>query len=290
MITLGQTRNTPRNGAVSHDRFVGAPAAIRLNQDLDNSPFANATAAVDLFYDQVLAAGVDIIDLGLYVPLRSLVLDCILCGAWNSIYAMYPLVGGTAGAHSINLKTPGTRSITWSGTVTHDANGIVGDGATGSGNCGFNLNNVTNSLGNIALGCFTTNIVNASDAWGFGSSGADHRIASRSNGSAYGFYIGSNTAHFLNVAATPGQMLIWAGGSNSRKGYNTAKALTSDGTSFTTTVAANRFRFCSANTGASGFSQHRMTFGWVGTSFTDQMASGVYDAIQRFHVTLGRAS
>jgi len=69
--------------------------------------------------------------------LDSLMVAAITNGWWDKCDLIYPFVGGTALAHSINLKAPGDFTITWNGTVTHDANGITGDGATGYGDTGY---------------------------------------------------------------------------------------------------------------------------------------------------------
>jgi hypothetical protein len=57
---------------------------------------------------------------------------------WTKLDAVYPLVGGSATTHKYNLKDPqdtdGAYRITWTGAVTHDSNGITGDGSTGYGN------------------------------------------------------------------------------------------------------------------------------------------------------------
>lgn len=59
-------------------------------------------------------------------------------GLWNKMHALYPFVGGTANRHSINLKNPAQYKITWSPTgVTHNANGITGDGIAGYGDTGY---------------------------------------------------------------------------------------------------------------------------------------------------------
>ncbi len=52
---------------------------------------------------------------------------------WTNGVAVFPFVGGSASTHLVNLKTPGTYNITWSGSVTHNANGITGDASTGYG-------------------------------------------------------------------------------------------------------------------------------------------------------------
>ena len=52
---------------------------------------------------------------------------------WGKIYAIYPFVGGSASSHSYNLKNTAQFQITWGGGVTHNANGITGNGTTGFG-------------------------------------------------------------------------------------------------------------------------------------------------------------
>jgi hypothetical protein len=49
--------------------------------------------------------------------------------------AVYPFLGGLAASHAIDLM--GNYPIAWSGSVTHNANGILGDGSTGYGMTGI---------------------------------------------------------------------------------------------------------------------------------------------------------
>lgn len=68
--------------------------------------------------------------------LTSLVESAMENGWWDKCDCIYPFVGGTAQAHSQNLKADAF-NITWVGTVTHDANGIMGNGTTGYGDTGY---------------------------------------------------------------------------------------------------------------------------------------------------------
>lgn len=57
---------------------------------------------------------------------------------WNRIFAIYPFVGGTATTHKYNLKNPvdsnaGFR-LTFSGSVTHDSNGVTYSPVNGCSN------------------------------------------------------------------------------------------------------------------------------------------------------------
>lgn len=78
--------------------------------------------------------------------LNTLVLNGAAHGWWQKCDCVYPFVGGNASAHSQNLKSSGF-TISWHGTVTHDANGITGDGTTGYGDTGYN----TSSSGQLSL-------------------------------------------------------------------------------------------------------------------------------------------
>ena len=64
----------------------------------------------------------------------------------NNLYAkfsaLYPFVGGSADTHKFNLINPADSDaafrIVWSGSVTHDANGIKSNGTNGYGDTKYN--------------------------------------------------------------------------------------------------------------------------------------------------------
>ena len=54
---------------------------------------------------------------------------------WTKMQVIYPFVGGTSNTHSWNLKDTNAFRVAWTTTgVTHDANGITGNGSSGYGN------------------------------------------------------------------------------------------------------------------------------------------------------------
>ena len=57
---------------------------------------------------------------------------------WTKMIAIYPFVGGTATTHKFNLKDPRDLDtafrLTFSGTVTHNSNGITPNGTNGYAN------------------------------------------------------------------------------------------------------------------------------------------------------------
>jgi hypothetical protein len=59
-------------------------------------------------------------------------------GLWTKQDVIYPYVGGDSNSHAFNLKDPTRYKITWHGGVTHDANGITGNGADAWGDTAYN--------------------------------------------------------------------------------------------------------------------------------------------------------
>lgn len=86
---------------------------------------------------------------------------------WDSLRVIYPFVGGTSLAHSLNLKNPATHILTFTGTPTHSSNGIV-FGSGGYGDPGLVLN--TDFYQNaFSMGLyFTTDAVNNADNYSIG--------------------------------------------------------------------------------------------------------------------------
>lgn len=78
--------------------------------------------------------------------LTDLVASARANGWWDLCDLIYPFVGGTAAAHAENLKSS-SFTITWVGGVTHDANGVTGNGTDGHGTTAY----FPNSSGTIQL-------------------------------------------------------------------------------------------------------------------------------------------
>lgn len=55
---------------------------------------------------------------------------------WSKFVGLYLFIGGTSGAHAVNWKAPGTYTITWVNSPTHDANGVTGNGSNAYGQTG----------------------------------------------------------------------------------------------------------------------------------------------------------
>ena len=61
---------------------------------------------------------------------NTLVLDLKSASIWTKMKALYPVVGGVASAHAVNLKQPGTYNLTFATGWTHSSTGMTPNGAT----------------------------------------------------------------------------------------------------------------------------------------------------------------
>ena len=63
-------------------------------------------------------------------------------GTWAKYHVIYPVIGGTSSTHKFNLKDPrnvdAANRLQFFGTITHDADGMQGDGSSGWANTYFN--------------------------------------------------------------------------------------------------------------------------------------------------------
>jgi len=210
---------------------------------------------------------------------------------WTNVFTgmpIHPIVGGSASAHAVNLRNPGTNNITWTGGITHSATGALGNGTTGFGDDGFVLS-VGQILNNSGFSYYsgTNNTVNGID---FGcSDGATSSIlglyfggvrpiadisgVNINNGSARsdGFFTLSNTANVITKSYRSGAQI------------NTTS-------SSTVALTTRSMYYLAQNTSgvASGFSNREMRFGCKHTGLTAQQAADLYTIVQRFQTTLGR--
>jgi len=69
--------------------------------------------------------------------INTFVVGAKAAGIWSKLLGVWPIYGGNAASHAINLKTPGTFNITWTGGITHNTNGFRND-RTGHGDTGIN--------------------------------------------------------------------------------------------------------------------------------------------------------
>ena len=116
----GSTVDTSANELVTFtDQSVTNSIPAGGSYDSDAQAFFTAAAITDNTQKDAVN--------GLVVALKA-------ASIWTKMYAIYPMVGGTAAAHKFNLKDPrdldAAFRLVFNGTLTHSANGITPGGTT----------------------------------------------------------------------------------------------------------------------------------------------------------------
>jgi hypothetical protein len=199
--------------------------------------------------------------------------------------AAYPFYGGNAESHALDLFRH--YDITWEGTVTHNSNGVTGDGSTGIGYTGINPTLALN------VTSFSFSVYSRTNT----SSDTDYEAGILV--SAIGVFIrcrtvagtvatragGQSAANFGGaVGASTGLFLVHRTATNSAAG-------TRNGTVFgSTAVAVGSLPNGSSLTvcGAAGlnFSNRNLAFAHVGPGLGSH--SDFYTIVQDFQTALGR--
>jgi hypothetical protein len=143
---------------------------------------------------------------------------------WNKMHALYPFVGGSATAHSFNLRNPAQFQMVWEGTVTHNSLGITGDGLTGSGLTNYNPS-VSGVLNDNHISIYNrTNTPSDSVDIGCETTGSEWVIVARGgDGKTYTALLGGNasypavtlptqTGSFIVTKPTPSTTALWYNG------------------------------------------------------------------------------
>ena len=111
--------------------------------------------------------------------INQLVLDLKGYSIWTKMKAIYPVCGGSASSHAVNLKTPGTYNLTFGTGWTHNANGMTS----------FNTFAQTNlqpssvlGLNDSHLSYFTSGFIDSTAACMIGAFNSPNRLAIYSQG------------------------------------------------------------------------------------------------------------
>ncbi len=220
---------------------------------------------------------------------NTLVLALKAAGVWSKCYAIYPFVGGTAATHKFNLKDSrdlnAAYRITWSGTVTHNANGVTGNAADGSGDTNLQSSAVLTAA-NHGLTAYIRNnsstnaaIANATTVGGFSG------LIPRSGASYFAYMADVSGATIANAnsqgmwtAVRPNATDI----NNYKNGaaFGSNPALVGVGTLSTSNIIVLG--------GNAAYSDFNLAFAAIHQSLSSTEAANFYTAVQAFQTTLSR--
>ena len=228
--------------------------------------------------------------------INQLVIDLKGFSIWAKFNCLYPFVGGTATTHKWNLKNPldtdAAFRLTFSGGITHDSNGITGNGS--------------NSYCNTHLNPSTVLSLNSSHV-------AYYSRSNIQNGSLVfdeGLYIGSNSSYTLSFARntsnvawsafwgdtnlTTGSVTDSRGlfvgtrqdSTNSKLFFN--NSLKGNNTVANATTRPNGNVYILTSNGLGGFSSRNLAFYSRGEGLTDTDVANLTTAVATFETSLSR--
>lgn len=218
--------------------------------------------------------------------INTLVTDLKGYGIWTKMKAIYPFVGGTASSHKFNLKDPrdldAAFRLVFFGGVTHDSNGITGNGTNGFANTFFNALINQNSNGHISAYNRTNNAGNYYDVTNLSGAFEQSLIIKWSDNK---FYVNSGTQTYPNILNTnPLGLHLMNFNSTNVKGFkNGVQVISESKSSNGINTQYSIYRSSSGN-----YSPRNFSFVSLGDGLTDTESSNFYTAVQTFQTNLSR--
>jgi len=221
--------------------------------------------------------------------INTLVLALKGYSIWTKFKAIYPIVGGSASSHAVNLKTPGTYNLTFATGVTHSANGMLGNGSTGYANSNFNPNLNGATLNSHHVSFYSRNNNNGTEVeFGAAAGGNQTLLEIRTSGTTYAA-INSNPT-YITFADTDSRGFYVANrtASNVLNVFRNSTKRVTGATASSALPNANYFILAWNNLTPQYYSLKQCAFASIGDGLTDTDAVNFYTAVQAYQTTLGR--
>lgn len=227
---------------------------------------------------------------------NQLVLDLKSYSIWSKCIAIYPFVGGDSTKHSYNLKNTAAYQITWSGTVTHDSNGVTGNGTTGYGDLGINPSTqMTADDTHMSLYCRTAGATESKSDMGAlnGSASAALSLLIRYD-DAFSYYANDYvTAGSNTTAANTNAQGFWIGvrrGASDGEGYKNGSTFATKGTANGGSHPNLNIYICGVNFNGTPTerSARNYSFASLGSALSDTEAANYHTAVEAFQDALSR--
>ena len=209
---------------------------------------------------------------------------------WTKFTAIYPIVGGSASSHAVNLKTPGTFNLTFATGVTHSSTGMVGNGTTGYADTNFTPSINGMLLNSAHLGFYSRTDLNTYQVeMGNWDNTASTLLLIRQTGN--GSVRINNGSGLVNFANTNAQGFYLS----NRTASNVIKAFKNGISQVTSTLASNSLPtniialLAFNNYGLIDYySTKQCAFASIGDGLTDTDATNLYTLVNNFQVALSR--
>ena len=223
------------------------------------------------------------------IAIYRLVTDLKGYNIWTKFKAIYPVVGGTAASHAVNLKTPGTYNLSFTGVWTHSSTGMTPTSAYA--NTGIVPSTVLN-LNNTHLSFYSRTDSNNTLNYDIGSYSPTvyNLIILRDNNIYYNLF---NTTQGVNSNVSNTSSLGFFNGNRTASNVDTAfkngvKIINGTSASSSRPTVAIFIGALNANGTPLYYSTKQCAFASIGDGLTDTEAANFYTAVQRYQILLNR--
>ena len=203
---------------------------------------------------------------------------------WTKFKAIYPVVGGIASSHAVNLKTPGTFNLLFSSGWTHSTVGMFPLNAYANTNLNVSTNLTQNST-HLSVYIRSNNNYNTPAI-------AASRILSPAlnlfpnfSGSSY-FRVNSNADGGFSTGAS--NLGLWIANRISSVETRNYRNTTRYVNTTVSTGLINENVWLASSPDFADYYLNQYAFASIGEGLTDTDAANFYTAVQAFQTTLGR--
>jgi hypothetical protein len=217
--------------------------------------------------------------------INTLVVDLKGYSLWTKMKAIYPVVGGSASAHAVNLKTPGTFNLSFSTGWTHSSNGALPNGTSAYADTSV-YPNVSLSQNSTHISCYIrTN--NTSNEVAIGSTRTGTNLLNLFPDFSGSSYFRINSAGDAGINTGTGHLGFWLGNRNSStQTTNRRNSTLYTNTTNSTGLDNNMIKL--ANILGYGYYANQFAFASIGDGLTNTEAANFYTAVQAYQTTLSR--
>lgn len=253
----------------------------------------NTNRPVGISYDADAAAfftAASITDTTQKSAVNTLVLSLKSANIWAKIKALYPVVGGVASSHAVNLKTPGTYNLSFATGWTHSSTGMTPNGATYADT--FFTPNIDNDITSHYSFYSRTNVASNAVVMGSNNAGPNYfytYLTPRSLAGQCGSAINENTGEVFPNSSSLGLFTLNRQNANDYDVWiNSTKQINTTKLSLGRSVFKIYLGALNAAGTASNNSTNQCAFFSAGLPLTDVEATNFYTAVQNYQTTLGR--
>jgi hypothetical protein len=239
-----------------------------------------------------------------FMAIKYLVVALKNAGLWNNIKAIYPFVGGTASSHKYNLKDPrdvnAAYRLSFSGSVTHDSNGVTFSLANGFANT-FLVPSTTFVQHSESMGLYSrtsgaTATVNEVDMGCAVSTSIRDQLVLRGSGDGFGASInstslGSGTIGTTNTDAKGFYFISRNSSSNfeAQKNGVTFGSIATNALNVGSRSNIPMYLGCrNVLNAAQAFTGRNFALAIIGADYTSTQMTALYNIVQQYQTILNR--